>query len=437
MPVNYEDIRYRGDSEDVKELFEVYRVEDYLDTYEERLKSDDAGLRQRLMKDGIKLTERLSPRIHRIFHEVCSRLGVDIVPEIYCIPEFRINAFASVDIQKAGKYSLVGITSGALERLEDAEIKSVLGHELGHFLFGHIRLNALLVRDEKNPAVTVLPPLGESLFLRWRKKTEVSADRSGLLACGEFRSSATALLKCSFGLSERNLNLDVDSLLHQVDELKGQPELMKEAFASHPLLPIRLKALELFSRSEKAARNGLKVGGEILSDKELEESVDQLVRLTNRYPHQKLHESVMKAVALGGVLTLSADGDISNEEIKILIQLLHHWFTDEPEKEIITNRDHVLEELPKVVAEMNKTGDEEDKVFVLSRLADIALADGALLDAEGGVIMRIAAMLHVPDRIAYRVIIGAAQAVGFRTDVKLNRIADQLRESMKVGFVRA
>jgi uncharacterized tellurite resistance protein B-like protein len=436
MPVNYEDIRYRGDSEDVKELFDVYRVEDYLDTYEERLKSDDAGLRQRLMKDGIKLTERLSPRIHRIFHEVCSRLGVDIVPEIYCIPDFRINAFASVDIQKAGKYSLVGITSGALERLEDAEIKSVLGHELGHFLFGHIRLNALLIHDEKNPAVTVLPPLGESLFLRWRKKTEISADRSGLLACGEFRSSATALLKCSFGLSDRNLNLDVDSLLHQVDELKGQPELMTEAFASHPLLPIRLKALELFSRSEKAARNGLKVSGEILNDKELEESVDQLVRLTNRYPHQKLHESVMKAIALGGVLTLSADGDISNEEIKILIQVLHHWFTDEPEKEIITNRNRVLEELPKIVADINRSGDDDVKLFVLSRLADIALADGALLDAEGGVIMKIATMLNVPERKAYSVIVGAAQEIGFRTDVKLNRIAEDLRETMKVGFVR-
>ncbi len=437
MPVNYDDIRYRGDAADVRELFEVYRVEDYLDTYEERLRSDDAGLRQRLMKEGIKLTERLSPRIHRIFHDVCRMLEVDIIPEIYCLPESHINAFASVDIQKSGKYSLVGITSGALERLDDAEIRSVIGHELGHFLFGHIRLNALLIRDENNPAVTVLPPLGESLFLRWRKKTEISADRSGLLACGEFRSSATALLKCSFGLSEKNLNLDVDSLLHQVDELKGQPELMKEAFASHPLLPIRLKALELFSRSEKAARNGLKGEGQTFTDKELEESVDDLVRLTNRYPYKRLHEFVMKAIALGGVLTLSADGDISNDEIKILIQLLHHWFTDEPEKEIITNRDQVLEELLKVVAEINKTGDEDDKVFVLSRLADIALADGALLDAEDGVIMRIAAMLHVPDRIAYRVIIGAAQAVGFRTDVKLNRIADQLRESMKVGFVRA
>ena len=29
--------------------------------------------------------------------------------------------------------------------------------------------------------------------------------------------------------------------------------------------------------------------------------------------------------------------------------------------------------------------------------------------------------------------VGAAQAVGFRTDVKLNRIAEELRRSLQVG----
>ncbi|MBM4167651.1 MAG: hypothetical protein FJ215_00605 [Ignavibacteria bacterium] len=437
MPINYEDIRYRGDAEDVKELFEVYRVENYLNTYEERLRQDDSGLRQKLMKEGIKLTDRLSPRIHKIFRDVCSSLDIEATEEIYCLPGMEINAFASLDIQKSRTYSLVAVTAGALENLEDAEIKSVLGHEMGHFLFRNNRLNALLTRDEKNPAVTVLPPLGESLYLRWRKKAEISADRVGLLACGNFKASATSLMKCAFGLSEKNLNLDIDSLLHQIDEIKGHPELMEETFASHPVLPIRLKALELFSRSEKATRNGLKTQGQRLNDEELEDSVDDLIHLTRRYPYKTLHQSVMKAVALSGVLTLGADGDIGNEEAKILIQILHRWFTDEPEKEILSNRDQVLEELPKVIAEVNRDGDEHDKEFILSRLADIALADGALLDAEGGVIMRIAEMLNIPERNAYRIIIGAAQTVGFRTDIKLNRIADELRESMKIGFPRS
>lgn len=434
MPINYQDIRYRGDAMDVKELFEVYRVENYLATFEERLKMDESGLRQQLIKNGIKLTERLSPRIYKIFHEVCSTLGIEATEEIYCLPGTGINAFAHLDIQRGRTYSLVGITSGALENLDDSEIKSVLGHEMGHFLYGNNRLNALLSRDEKSSSLTVLPPLGEGLFLRWRKKAEISADRVGLLACGQFRASARALMKCAFGLSEKNLNLDIDSLLQQIDEIKEQPELMEEAFASHPVLPVRLKALELFSRSHKAQRNGLITPADVLSDDELENAVDELVHLTRRYPHKKLHKAVMNAIVLGGVLTLSVDGDIGDEEAKILIQILHRWFTDEPEKEIITNRDRVLAELPAAVAEINNEGDVDDKEFILSRLADIALADGALLDVEGAVILHIAQMLQVPERVAYRILVGAAQKVGFRIDLKLNRIAEELRQAMRAGF---
>jgi hypothetical protein len=80
-----------------------------------------------------------------------------------------------------------------------------------------------------------------------------------VLASRDYRATATALLKATFGLSERNLNLDIEALVNQVDEIRGRPELMEEVFASHPLLPIRLKAVELFSRSAKAVRGGYPV----------------------------------------------------------------------------------------------------------------------------------------------------------------------------------
>ncbi|MEO0248570.1 MAG: M48 family metallopeptidase, partial [candidate division WOR-3 bacterium] len=410
------------------------RVGTYLDACEDRLRQEESGLRQRLTRDGIRLTERLSPRIHEVFRQVCLSLDVAGAAEIYCIPGMQINAFAKLDIQKSGTYYLVVVTTAALEVLEDSELKSILGHELGHILFEHNRLQALFVEDKDNPAVTVLPPLGESLLLRWQKKSEISADRVGLLACGDFKASATALMKGTFGLSEKNLNLDIDSLIEQFDEIKGRSEMVEATFASHPLLPIRLKALQLFARSRKAARNGFAGRGTLLADDELESSVDALVAMTRRYPAKPLHESVMKAIALGGVLMLGVDGDIGDEETKILIQILHHWFTDEPEKEIVTDRELIIRNLPQVINVINEQGDDSDKQFILSRLADVALADGALLDTEGTIILKIAEMLKIPPSHAYGIIVGAAQTVGFRTDAKLNRVADELRKSLETGL---
>ncbi len=66
-------------------------------------------------------------------------------------------------------------------------------------------------------------------------------------------------------------------------------------------------------------------------------------------------------------------------------------------------------------------------------IADIALADGALMDSEGSVILQVAEWLGVTSREAYEIMVGAAQAVGFRTDVKLNRIAEELRRSLQLG----
>jgi hypothetical protein len=222
-----------------------------------------------------------------------------------------------------------------------------------------------------------------------------------------------------------------------VDEIKGHPELMAEAFASHPLLPIRLKALELFARSSKARRNGLPGGSDEVGDAALEDGVDELIRLTRRYPYRPVEKAMMQIVALGGALLLGADAEINDDEVKILIQILHRFFTDEPDAEIVTDPAEVAKRLPQAIAVLNADGDATAKNFVLSRLTDIALADGALMDAESAVILDLAHQFGLPNRVAYGLVIGAAQAMGFRSDVKLNRMSEEIRRGLQAGFRRA
>ena len=66
MAVNWAEVRYRGDVQDVEELTRTYRLADYLDTFEENRRQMDRGIRERLIKHGIRLSERLSPRIYRL-----------------------------------------------------------------------------------------------------------------------------------------------------------------------------------------------------------------------------------------------------------------------------------------------------------------------------------------------------------------------------------
>ena len=161
-----------------------------------------------------------------------------------------------------------------------------------------------------------------------------------------------------------------------------------------------------------------------------------MIRLTRRYPYRPVERAMMQVVALGGALLLGADSEVNDDEVKILIQILHRFFTDEPDAEIVTDPAEATARLPQAIAVLNADGDATAKNFVLSRLTDIALADGALMDAESAIILDLAHQLGLPSRAAYSLVVGAAQAVGFRNDVKLNRMSEQIRRGLQAGFRR-
>lgn len=126
MPIDWNDVRYTGDAQDIEELFKTYPVEDYLEAYEKNLQQRDQGFRDHLLKKGIRLTESLSPRIHRIFKEVCQALEIESKEEIFCLPDQEVNAAAILDVLGSGKFSLIGITSAALEKLKMIKLSSFL-----------------------------------------------------------------------------------------------------------------------------------------------------------------------------------------------------------------------------------------------------------------------------------------------------------------------
>jgi uncharacterized tellurite resistance protein B-like protein len=413
----WESVQYGGDIQDTTELIEKYNVEGFITARRENEREQGGSLRSRLLRDHVLLTSSIAPRIYSIVHDVQERLGVTGEFEVFCLNDSNVNAFAHIDLSGESEQHVMGITSAALEHLEDDEIASLIGHEMGHFIFGHNEMLALLNRDKDNESVTVLPYLGECLFVRWRKKSEISADRLGLVAAGSFEAAARALIKAGYGLSGRNLNLDIDALLKQIESVKDKPEAVEAAFRSHPLLPLRLQALRLFQDLGQK-RDGMQV---------VDKEIDALFAWFKRYPRNPVHEAVMKTIALAGMNLVSAECDVDDEEIRTIIYLLHSQFTDEPEKEIVLDvaeRDRLLTQM---IERINEDGETFDKQFVICRLAEIALADGKLLNEEAGSILQVAEALGMTSREAYGIIVAAAQNVGFKVDYRMKELVKTVR----------
>jgi hypothetical protein len=432
-------IRYRGDKEDVELLFNEYNLEGIISASEDRQKLEESNFRNKLLKDGaFLLSKPISPRIFNIVTETKQKLALEGEYEVFCLNSSSINAFAYVQPAEEKNFFIIGITSAALEELEDLEIQFILGHELGHFLFEHNRMNYLINPNPTSQGVTLLPSMGESIFLRWRKKCEISTDRVGLLACGDFENAARAMLKTAYGLTGKNLNLDVDSLLQQIDDLKEEPEALEVNYRSHPLMPLRLKVMQMFAESSIFTK--VINGKSDISDEELnklEDQTDQWVNWIKRYPRRPLEVAAMKLVTAAGIKLIKTEAVIMDEEIKVIIQILHKYFTDEPGEvihEIMQDNENIDKLINTAVKEISEKGDDRHKTFVLSRLSDIAIADGKLAKPEAGIIFDIAKDFGIQEKAAYSIVVGGMSSVGLNIDWKMNSLVREIKAQLQKKY---
>ncbi len=89
------------------------------------------------MATGAKPLERSeNKRVYNLLENLCIAKGITM-PKLYVINDTSLNAYASG--LKASQYT-ISVSTGIVQKLDDAELEAVLAHELSHILNRDVRL---------------------------------------------------------------------------------------------------------------------------------------------------------------------------------------------------------------------------------------------------------------------------------------------------------
>ncbi len=94
-----------------------------------------------MITGGREVTRQEEPRLWNLLENLCISRGITM-PKLKVMESDALNAFASGLNEK--QYS-VTVTRGLLQALDDAELESVLGHELTHIRNGDVRMLVIAV----------------------------------------------------------------------------------------------------------------------------------------------------------------------------------------------------------------------------------------------------------------------------------------------------
>jgi Zn-dependent protease with chaperone function len=210
----------------------------------------ERGVRLLFQANAVRVGPTQFPRLHTLLTEVAVTMDWPDRPELFVSQTPFVNAGA-VGIDRP----FIVLNSGAVKLLNDDEMRVLIGHELGHIMSGHAlyRTVALLIltlgfRNLPFLAGVALLPIKLAL-LEWYRKSELSADRAGLLASQDRLACMRVFMKLAGGGDPAET--DVEAFMEQAREYeeKGGPldtiyKLLNLINATHPFNTLRAGELQ-------------------------------------------------------------------------------------------------------------------------------------------------------------------------------------------------
>ena len=175
---------------------------------------------------GIHVGPNTYPELYKIVIECADKLGIPI-PYVVISDQIKgINACTA----GTNQFSFIAISSMLPLIMNIEELKFIIGHECGHLALGHVVYHT---------AINMVGSVSELL-----------PDRAGLICCEDIEIAAKSLLKLEAGLLNID-EIDIDTYVNESNTVLQNTMLGKlgEITMSHPIIPKRIKALQLFSNS--------------------------------------------------------------------------------------------------------------------------------------------------------------------------------------------
>jgi len=200
------------------------------------------------LSSSIRTSPNQFPVLHQLIRKTAAIFDWEYIPEVFVTrsPFFNAGVYGVKD-------PFIVINSELVNNLKTDELMCVLAHEMGHLISGHSLYKTLLWMM-LNISFTTLP-ISDLLILpviaalkEWDRKSELSADRAGLLALQKEGPCYSVLMRMAGGdnPSELNMNdffLQADEYENSKELLDGIHKVLNTVWTSHPFPVIRLKEL--------------------------------------------------------------------------------------------------------------------------------------------------------------------------------------------------
>lgn len=405
------DIQSRRDRVLREELVEDWGVKHALKKIDKLTSGYGLRTRRNLLTGALRLTKGIAPDAYRSLAACREVLGYDRPVELYVKPDPMVQAFCARSVSGP---IIIGISSRLLETFSDAELRFVIGHELGHALFDHFAIPM--------PATATLQDVGGKFVSRpvsiklylWCRAAEVTADRAGVVCAGTVESAAHALLKIASGLGTDVIKPDLNAFVSQIDALHAAPaacaderdeEGVLDCFDTHPYSPLRVRALLAFARSQAFQHATGKAADGIDSD-ELERIVEHdLSVMEPSYLEDRgeTPELMRRVLYCAGVCVAAANGEIAATELRALRALLGAKNVDIPDQ-----LDVLRTELAERVVEAKDKVPFAGRAQIVQHATIIAAADGVVEQSELDELTKLAEALGVDPQVIDHTLAGAA-----------------------------
>lgn len=231
---------------------------------------------------GIHVTPTTYNYLYEIVVECADCLNMPVPYVIVSDSVKGINACTAGTDQ----FAFIAVSSILSAVMSREQLKFVIGHEMGHLALGHVvyhtAINLVGIAGSMLPLVG--PVIDKTLSLplnAWSRRSEISADRAGLICCRDVHVAKTALFRLEAGFMDIS-NIDIDAYVQESEKMLDSSTFGKlaEIVHTHPIIPKRIKALDDFAKSEVYFKClGIPAAPDAMSEAKLTQDVEKILAI--------------------------------------------------------------------------------------------------------------------------------------------------------------